>query len=552
MANADELKALGNKALQEEKLDDAIRYYTEAIAIDGNNHVLYSNRSAAFAKQEKYEEALVDGDKCVTLNPTWGKGYSRKGLALAYLGRNKEAEECYKKGLKVDPNNQQLKDGLTEVQKKSAQSFNPFGSPEALMKLRSDARTRDFMNDPTFLQSLQLAQGNPQMMTMLMQSDPRFMTALGVILGVDLETSGPGGPMDTGDSSPPPPRPRPQPPTSKPAKADSDSSKPLSPADEEKEKGNAAYKKKDFENAIKHYDQAISLQPDNITYYLNKSAVYFEMKDYDKCIELSEKAVEVGREHRADYKLIAKALARIGNCHFQKKQYQESIKFFQKSLSEHRETTIVRKCAEAEKIIKEQERLAYIDPVKSEEERQKGNELFTQGKYPDAIKCYEEAIKRNPDEAKTYCNRAACYIKLGEFNLAEKDCDETLKRDPKFMKAYLRKAQALKLRDVDKALEVLRQAECVDPGNSEVAAAMADLRSAKASRFINSSNMSEEEVKERAMHDPQVQEILGDPAIRMILQQMQEDPKAVQDHLKNPEIAKKIQKLMEVGVLQMR
>lgn len=45
------------------------------------------------------------------------------------------------------------------------------------------------------------------------------------------------------------------------------------------------------------------------------SAVYYEMKDYEKCIAACEKAVEVGRENRADFKLIAKALTRIGNAY---------------------------------------------------------------------------------------------------------------------------------------------------------------------------------------------------------------------------------------------
>lgn len=45
------------------------------------------------------------------------------------------------------------------------------------------------------------------------------------------------------------------------------------------------------------------------------SAVYFEMRDYQQCIAMCEKAVEVGRENRTDFKLIAKAFTRIGNSY---------------------------------------------------------------------------------------------------------------------------------------------------------------------------------------------------------------------------------------------
>ena len=38
-----------------------------------------------------------------------------------------------------------------------------------------------------------------------------------------------------------------------------------------------------------------------------------------------------------------------------------------------------------------------------------------------------------------------------------------------------------------------------------------------------------EAVKTRAMQDPEVQQILGDPAMQLILQQMQKDPKALQE-----------------------
>lgn len=316
-------------------------------------------------------------------------------------------------------------------------------------------------------------------------------------------------------------------------------------AKKEKELGNEAYKKKKFDEALLHYNKAVELDPTDITFLNNIAAVYFERKEYETSIEHCKKAVDVGRENRADFKLIAKALQRIGNCFKKMEDWKNAKVYFEKSMSEHRTPEIRTQISEMEKKIKEEERRAYIDPVKAEEAKEKGNELFKNGKYAEAVKEYTEAINRNPDDPKYYSNRAACYTKLAAFDLGLKDCETCLKLDPKFLKGWIRKGKILQgMQQQSKAIVAYEKALELDASNAE---ALEGYR--QCSIAVNS---NPEEVRKRAMADPEVQQILRDPAMRLILEQMQNDPRALSDHLKNPEIASKIQKLVNSGLIAIR
>lgn len=455
------LKEKGNAALAAEKFDEAIQSYSEAISLDPNNHVLYSNRSAAYAKAGKYEQALKDADETIAKNSTWPKGYSRKGSALVGMQKFVEAFEAYQQGLEQDPNNAALQQGQAEIR-------------NAVLS--------------------QLMKGMPT-------------------------------PMDQ-DATPEPPKPASKPSAAKPEapKPSEDDHLPENKkaAKRAKELGNDAYKKKDFASAVEHYNQAIEQDPSDITFYNNLAAVYFEQKAYEQCIAECEKGIEIGRENRADYKLISKALTRIGNAHRKLENWTTAKTYYEKSLSEYRTPEVKTLLSEIEKKIKEEERKAYVDPVKAEEEKEIGNDFFKKGEYSSAIKHYSEAISRNPDDPKLYSNRAACYTKLAAFDLGLKDCDTCVKLDDKFIKGWIRKGKILQgMQQSSKALVAYQKAMEMDPSNAEA------LEGYRACTMAVHSNP--QEVRQRAMADPEVQEILKDPAMRMILEQMQSDPRALQE-----------------------
>eukprot|EP00596_Hydrurales_sp_CCMP1899_P003737 CAMPEP_0119042338 /NCGR_PEP_ID=MMETSP1177-20130426/14612_1 /TAXON_ID=2985 /ORGANISM="Ochromonas sp, Strain CCMP1899" /LENGTH=467 /DNA_ID=CAMNT_0007009051 /DNA_START=257 /DNA_END=1657 /DNA_ORIENTATION=- len=110
------LKDQGNELFQTGKIQEAILSYTQAIDLDPDNHVFYSNRSAAYMKGDSKSKALYDAEKCVKIAPTWSKGYIRLGAAQQSLKRFEAAIDTFKKAIEFDAGNQTLWTSLRSCQ----------------------------------------------------------------------------------------------------------------------------------------------------------------------------------------------------------------------------------------------------------------------------------------------------------------------------------------------------------------------------------------------------------------------------------------------------
>jgi stress-induced-phosphoprotein 1 len=275
------------------------------------------------------------------------------------------------------------------------------------------------------------------------------------------------------------------------------------------------------------------------------------MNDMDKCIDTCKKVIEEGRSKKADFQTIAKAFNRIGNAYTKQEKYAEAIEAYQKSLTESSTPQTLQALRKVEKLKRERDAINYIDPQKSQEEKEKGNEFFKQQKFPEAIASYTEALRRNPKDHVLYSNRAAAYTKLGEFNYAMKDCDESLALNPNFVKSYIRKANLeVVTKQYHKAIETFDKALKIEPDNFEAKEGLQKTMNMVAQQ--QRSGTVDKEQAARSMADPEIQAILQDPKMRSVLNDLQNDPQAAQHYLSDPVILNNINKLVTAGVLQVK
>jgi stress-induced-phosphoprotein 1 len=231
-----------------------------------------------------------------------------------------------------------------------------------------------------------------------------------------------------------------------------------------KEEGNKAYKARDFDAALRLYQEAYELDSEDITYLLNAAAVHFERGQWDEAIATCRKALERGGEVFAPYALKAKAWARIGNAEAKRDNLQAAVEAYESSLLESHTDEVYEKAKKAKAELKARAEAAYRDPAKGAEAKERGNELFKAGKFKEAIAEYSDAIRRDPECAAYYSNRAAALTKVMDVSGAMADCDKCLKLDPKFTRGYVRKGNLhFLLKEYHKALDQYQAALALDP-----------------------------------------------------------------------------------------
>merc|ERR1719412_2376748 len=104
--------------------------------------------------------------------------------------------------------------------------------------------------------------------------------------------------------------------------------------------------------------------------------------------------------------------------------------------------------------------------------KEDGNTAFKSSNWTQAHDLYSQALKIDPynkaTNAKLYFNRATVAAKLKRFAESVSDCDEALKLDEKYLKAFLRRGRSyMELEKYDDAVRDFEQINKMERGNQE-------------------------------------------------------------------------------------
>lgn len=318
------------------------------------------------------------------------------------MKRYNDAIAAYEEGLSKFADDAALKKGLEEVKRdkdgpprgmgggggiKFPGMTNPFGD-QLIQKMMLNPKTRPYLNDKDFMAKIQKLQRDPNSLTEML-SDPKMMEVLGLALGGDREDDDEPTPKPAAASSSsngsssaakkeekPAPEPDKEEDLSQLTPAERKKKEDQKAAMECKQRGNELFKSKKFDEALAAYDEAIALDPANMTFVNNKAAVYFNSKRYDECIEACTKAVEVGKANMAPYEDRAKAYVRCAKAYEKKGDLANAIEMCKEAQLEHYDKTTQRMMKNVELEKKKADADAYHDDDKADEAKQRGNEHF--------------------------------------------------------------------------------------------------------------------------------------------------------------------------------
>jgi len=476
-AAVDTLKEVAIDDFKAEQYDRAVKHLTVALSLDEKSHVLYSNRCTAFIALEEYDKAMEDADECVRLQPSWAKGYLRRGSVYFRMGQLEKSEVVLKEGLELDPGNDALKKELEavmnaiaermarqreslEAKEKAIEAFNEQnykGAVDLLKKaIKLDPDNHIFYSNRAAaymaLENYEKALGDADECIRLQPTWAKGYSRRGAAL-FRLDKLGPARDAFEKGLELDPENATYVRCTKQELQLVMDA---IAQRKEEslefKERAIEAFNVQNFKRAEQHLSSAIELDPENHVFYSNRAAAYMAMEKFEKALKDANECVRLQPTWAKGYSRQAAAFLSMADL-------PAAREACMKGLDLEPENQQVK------------EELRRVEIAESLALKDSATEAFKAQDYEKAVEDLTAAIGLDPSNQVFFSNRSVAYTAMQMYEKALEDADECIRLQPTWAKGYSRRAAAkFHLGDLQAAKLSYSKAWDLEPNNAKTKA----------------------------------------------------------------------------------
>ena len=234
-----------------------------------------------------------------------------------------------------------------------------------------------------------------------------------------------------------------------------------------KQKGDNFYNNKDYRSAINAYNNALDLDPHFHKVLINRGTSYMCLGEFDLALNDFNRAIDlinaIDKKERSDAfydRINVKALSKMYAVYALRQEYQKSLDIINEKLllKEHAFPFIIPE-DKWKKI--EKDKVLIESRMKNEKLKEKGDNLFREGKIDEAEKTYKEILDIEPENERVLSNLSMIYLKKGKH-------DEVISICTKILGIFSKFKEKIKIKNMNNLFEIkilLRRAKCYEIKN---------------------------------------------------------------------------------------
>ena len=208
--------------------------------------------------------------------------------------------------------------------------------------------------------------------------------------------------------------------------------------------GLTSYKEGKYEEAIKHYDQAIDINPQFAEAYNNRGITKDRLGRHEEAIEDYNEVIRINPQFAEAYYNRGTTKDLLGRHEEAIADYDQAIRINPHAQAYYNRGNAKDKLGKHEEAIADYDEAIRINPQYAQAYCNRGTVKLALGQHDDAIADYDQAIRINPRFAKAYYNRGIAKGMLGRYEEAIADFNEAIRINPQYAEAYCNRGNAYK------------------------------------------------------------------------------------------------------------